>query len=244
MPAISVVVPCYQEADALGPWGDLLPRLAADELVFVDDGSTDATPRALAALAAADPRVRIATHGANRGVGAATRTGLALATGDVVVVYDADRTYPPETIDLLVASVRAGADLATASPWTPGAEAGDVTPFRAALSRAAAAAYRAVLGPRSHGTRTFTCATRAYRRAWARRLLPREDGFPAAAEMLGRALLLGARVVEVPARLGRRTEGESKMRVLRALSGHLRVLTAFARARAGSRRRGTGGPTE
>lgn len=231
----SLVVPCFQEAEALVAFAPLLGDLAVDEVVFVDDGSTDDTPRRLAALAALDPRVRVETHETNRGVGAAMRTGLGAARGDVVVVYDADRTYPVEDVARLVAAVGAGADVATASPFAPGGDAGDVPWPRRALSRGAVLAYRAVLGPRARGVATFTCAFRAYRRAWLPRLPFASDGFGAAAELLGVALLAGARVVEVPSRLGVRTEGSSKMRVRAAVREHLGVLRRLWRRRRAGR---------
>lgn len=228
----SLVVPCYQEADALEAFGALLPTLAVDEIVFVDDGSTDSTAVRLRDLAAADPRVRVETHAANRGVGAAMRTGLAAAVGDVVVVYDADRTYPPGDVARLIAAVEAGADVATASPFAPGGSAPDVPWARLWLSRGAALAYRHVVGPRARRVATFTCAFRAYRRDWIPRLAFASDGFGAAGEILGAALLGGARVVEVPSRLRARHEGRSKMRVLPALGEHLGVLARLGRRRA------------
>jgi glycosyltransferase involved in cell wall biosynthesis len=221
---VSLVVPCFQEEAALGPFAALLPGLAVDEVVFVDDGSTDGTAAALAGVAVRDARVRVLTHAANRGVGAAMRTGLAEARGEVLVVYDADRTYPASDIDVLVAKVRAGADVAGAAPLAVSGELRDVPWGRRVLTRAAAWAYRVVLGRRARGVTTFTCAFRAWRAEAALRCLPASDGFSAAAEMLGRALLGGLRVVEHPSPLSARTEGRSKMRVLRALLGHARVL--------------------
>jgi dolichol-phosphate mannosyltransferase len=227
----SLVVPCYEEEAALERWGALLPDLRVSEVVFVDDGSRDGTARALRVLAERDPRVRILTHASNLGCGAAMRTGLAAARGEVVVVYDADRTYPPEDIDHLVAAVTAGADLATASPFAPGGDASSVPWVRRLVSRIARWPYRVVLGRRARGVATFTCAFRAYRSELLPRLRFRSDGFAAAAEILGRALLAGARVVEVPSRLTPRTEGRSKMRFFRAALGHLRALGALLRAR-------------
>src|ERR1700686_5197036 len=63
------------------------------DLVIVDDGSSDDTGRVLAGLS--DPRVRVLSHGANRGKGAELRTGLAEATGQLVIVQDADLEYDP-----------------------------------------------------------------------------------------------------------------------------------------------------
>ena len=77
---VSFVVPCYQEEESLARLAPVLPSLAADEVVLVDDGSTDGTAAALRAMAAADPRVRVETHAHNRGVGAAMRTGFAASS--------------------------------------------------------------------------------------------------------------------------------------------------------------------
>lgn len=230
--SVSLVVPCYQEEAALGPFAGLLPALPADEILFVDDGSTDGTAAGLAALARTDARVRVLRHERNLGVGAAMRTGLSAARGSVCVVYDADRTYPSEDIAALVALVRAGADVAGATPLVAGGGLDGVPPLRRLLTRGAAAVYRRVLGPRGRRVSTFTCAFRAYRSSALRCCLPREDGFAAAAEMLGRALLAGLVVVERPSRLSARTEGTSKLRLGRALWGHGRTLLRLAGLRA------------
>lgn len=232
-PRRSLVVPCYQEQDALAPFGALLPGLPVDEVLFVDDGSRDGTAAALARLAAADGRVRVLTHARNRGVGAAMRTGLEAARGAVVAVYDADRTYPVQDLERLFDAVeRGGAEVASADPQAVAGGLAGVPAWRRALTRGAAGAYRLVLGPRAQRVSTFTCAFRAYARSVLPRALPRADGFAAAAEMLGRALLAGARVVELPSPLRTRTEGVSKLRVLRALRGHLLTLVRLARLRA------------
>lgn len=234
----SLVVPCYQEEEALLRLEPVLAGLRAREIVCVDDGSTDGTARVLAAMASRDPRLRVLTHARNRGVGAAMRTGLQGAACDVVVVYDADRGYPPEHVDRLVQAVEAGADLASASPLAPEGGMQGVPAWRRGLTRAAAACYRLVLGRHARGISTFTCAFRAYGPRARVACLPRAEGFPAAAEMLGRALLAGLRVQEVPAALRARTEGRSKMRVGRALLGHGRALARLAWLRL----RGGGGP--
>ena len=227
------VIPCYQEADALAAGLGALRALPADEIVFVDDGSTDGTGARLAGAAAADPRVRVVTHARNQGVGAAMRTGFRAATGDVVVAYDADRTYPGADAARLIAAVRGGADVATATPFAPGAEI-RATWFRRLLSRAASFAYRLAVGSRARGVRTFTAGFRAYRGDVVRGLAFRSDGFASTAEILCLLVLRGARVVEVPSTLTARTEGRSKLRVLPTILGHLRVIARVIDVRLGA----------
>jgi dolichol-phosphate mannosyltransferase len=169
--------------------------------------------------------VRVVTHETNLGVGAAMRSGFRAARGDIVVVYDADRTYPMEDVRRLVRKVEEGADLATAYPdETEGVPWG-----RRLLTRAAARRYRRALRGRGDGVRCFSCAFRAYRAAWLANVPFDSDGFPAAAEILGRALLGSARVEEVGSRLSARREGRSKMRLWQAIRGHRRVLRALRR---------------
>lgn len=220
----------------MGPLAGLLAAIPADEVLFVDDGSTDGTGARLAAIAAQDPRVRVLTHRANRGVGAAVRTGLEAARGDALVLYDADATYPAGDIPRLLAALGRGADVATGSPLGVAGGLADVPWHRRALTRGAAWAYRLVLGRPARDVATFTCGFRAWRRAAALASLPASDGFPATAEMLGRALLAGARVVEVPSVLSTRREGRSKMRVLRALAGHVGTLARLWVVRGRGRR--------
>lgn len=79
-----------------------LPAGDGWELILVDDGSTDATPRLCVACAAGDDRVRVVHHERNRGYGAALKTGLRWARSELVVITDADGTYPNERVPELV----------------------------------------------------------------------------------------------------------------------------------------------
>lgn len=230
--SVSFVIPCYQEVESLALLGPSLAEMPADEIVFVDDGSCDGTWDALERLAAQDRRVVCVRHEQNRGVGAAMRTGFATSRGAVVVVYDADATYPLADAARLVETLDTDfVDVVTATPFAVGGGLEDVPFRRRLLSQGARLAWRLTVGEAAREVTCFTCAFRAYRREALDRLVFDADGFAAAAEILGRLLLTGHRVAEVPSTLGTRAAGQSKMRVGRALKGHLAAMAACLRSR-------------
>jgi glycosyltransferase involved in cell wall biosynthesis len=106
---LSIIVPVYNERNTVA---EAVQRarsvdLPLDrELIVVDDGSTDGTRDLLPTLQ--DSKVRVVLHPANRGKTAAIRTGLAHATGDLVVIQDADLEYDPEDWAKLLAPVLEG----------------------------------------------------------------------------------------------------------------------------------------
>ena len=93
---LSVIMPCYNEADSLP---DILNKVRAitidKEIIVIDDCSSDDTPNVLANEQRNDPNLRVVRHERNRGKGAAVRTGIAAAIGDVIIVQDADLEYDP-----------------------------------------------------------------------------------------------------------------------------------------------------
>ena len=93
---LSVIMPCYNEAESLP---DILNKVRAvtidKEIIVIDDCSSDDTPNVLANEQRNDPNLRVVRHERNRGKGAAVRTGIAAANGDVIIVQDADLEYDP-----------------------------------------------------------------------------------------------------------------------------------------------------
>jgi glycosyltransferase involved in cell wall biosynthesis len=117
---ISVVVPVYNEKATLD---EIVRRIRAvdipKEIILVDDGSTDGTRELLAALDRGND-VRVILHERNRGKGAAVRTGFAQATGDVVLIQDADLEYDPDQYHRLIQPIVEGvADVVYGSRFLP-----------------------------------------------------------------------------------------------------------------------------
>jgi dolichol-phosphate mannosyltransferase len=108
-PPLTVLIPVYNEERTI----DELLRRVADgpypdkEVIVIDDGSSDATPRLLEAWAD-QPGFRLLRHAKNQGKGAAVRTGLAQARGEVTIIQDADLEYDPADYPRLVEPIRRG----------------------------------------------------------------------------------------------------------------------------------------
>ncbi|NFV81581.1 glycosyltransferase family 2 protein [Magnetospirillum aberrantis] len=124
---LTVVIPCYNEENTLET---IVGRvLEADrcglgiEIVIVDDGSRDRSVEVMKALAEKHPEIQCAFHGVNQGKGAALRTGFTKATGDVVLVQDADLEYSPNDYPKLLKPLLDGrADVVFGSRFKGGDE--------------------------------------------------------------------------------------------------------------------------
>lgn len=113
---ISVFLPAYNDEGTIaGLVGDalaVLPALADDyEVVVVNDGSTDGTAAVLEELAGREPRLRVVHHPANRGYGAALRTGFASATKELVFYTDGDGQYDVRELTKLRPLLVGGVDI-------------------------------------------------------------------------------------------------------------------------------------
>jgi len=106
--SLSVVIPCYNER---GTIQDIVERVkavgVATEIIIVDDGSTDGTREVLRDMQN-DPMLHIIYHERNQGKGAALRTGFAAATGDVLLIQDADLEYDPRDYPALLRPIQEG----------------------------------------------------------------------------------------------------------------------------------------
>jgi glycosyltransferase involved in cell wall biosynthesis len=122
---LSIVIPAYNEERTVAKVLDAVFRVELDsvlglkferEVIVLDDGSTDRT-RDILATYDSSLNLRVLLHDCNRGKGAALRTGFAAATGDIVLIQDADGEYDPgEYARLLEPIVRGHADVVYGYP--------------------------------------------------------------------------------------------------------------------------------
>jgi dolichol-phosphate mannosyltransferase len=128
LPAVSVIVPTYQEFANLPALIERIDqvRRAAEldlELLIVDDDSRDGTEELVAGLR--QPWVRLIVRKTNRGLSPAVIEGLSSATHDIVVVMDADLSHPPEKLPELISALENGADFVIGSRYVHGGATGE-----------------------------------------------------------------------------------------------------------------------
>jgi glycosyltransferase involved in cell wall biosynthesis len=203
---VTVVIPAKDEARNIAWVLDALPP-DIDEVILVDGRSTDDT---VAVAVAARPDIAVVLE-RGRGKGAAMRTGMEEASGDIIVLLDADGSMDPAEMGTFVAAA-ARADLVKGSRFRSLGGSDDISPIRRAGNRALLgfvnALYRTQLTDLCYGF----CAVR--RDALAALAL-RSDGFEIETEMTVRALRAGLRIAEVPSFEAPRRHGESNLRTFR-----------------------------
>ena len=225
---VSVVIPMLNEASNIA---EVLPRLPSgiDQVVLVDGGSTDGTVEAARRLR---PDMTIVQQ-TRRGKGNALACGFAAATGDIIVMMDADGSTRPEEISSFVETlVQSGADFVKGSRFIPGGGSDDITSFRRAGNKALNWLVNLLCRTR------YTDLCYGYNAFW-RRCLPafdlnhgRNETIPGCAEMQWgdgfeietliniRVATASLRTVEVPSFESCRLHGRSN---LNAFSDGLRV---------------------
>ena len=236
-PRISVVIPAYNEAANLPHVLALLPEHA--EVVLVDGQSTDGT---VAVTRALRPDATILQQ-ERRGRGDALASGLAAATGEIIVTLDADGSTDPREIPRFVDALVRGADIAKGTRFAPGGGSNDLTLLRAwgnrRLSRVASLLFRDSCSDVCYGFTAFWArclpSLQLSSGTGSRRGRRLGDGFEFAAVLKSRAVKAHLRTVEVPSLEHRRAWGESNLHAWR--DGTRVLLALLAERISGSTRR-------
>jgi glycosyltransferase involved in cell wall biosynthesis len=206
---LSVVIPCYNEVASIEAviddvLGVALPDL---EIIVVDDGSSDGTVEVLRDKV--EPRIaRVLYHEHNRGKGAALRTGFAAATGDIVLVQDADREYDPQDYHRLLAPIREGkADVVYGSRFT-GGQAHRVLYFWHSVGNRALTVLSNMLT--NLNLTDMEVCYKVFRREVLQRITIEEDRFGFEPEITAKLAKQKARIYEVGISYSGRTYQEGK----------------------------------
>jgi glycosyltransferase involved in cell wall biosynthesis len=220
LPRVSFVVPTLNEAKNL-PW--LLPRIPnwAHEVIIVDGRSTDDT---VAVARHLREEVKVVME-PRRGKGAALQAGFRAATGDIIVMLDADGSMVPEEAIVFVSVLMAGADLVKGSRFLQGAGTDDMSLFRMLGNWGLTVMVRLLYGG------VFSDLCYGYMAFWTRHVATLHcdcDGFEVETLINVRALKNHLNIVEVASFEAPRISGVSN---LRAIPDGWRVLKTILRER-------------
>lgn len=228
---VSIVIPCYNEAETLTYLKNTLEAVRRTleqkwhlNFIFVDDGSKDNTVEELQRIFGELPGYSIILHGRNRGVSAAIMTGIRAANTEIVCSMDCDCTYDPIEFVQMIPKLAPDVAMVTASPYHKEGKVLHVPRWRLCLSRGASLLYQCVL---AQDISTYTSCFRVYRRSKVCDIPLESEHFLGVAELFGKLILAGEKIVEHPATLESRIFGHSKMKALFTIPPHLSLMLRF-----------------
>jgi len=208
-PCLAVVIPVYNEATTVADVvKTVLAQLLVQELIVVDDGSTDGTWEALQPSARSDKRIRLFRHEKNQGKGAALRTAFAQVTAPLVLVQDADLEYDPEEYPVLVNPILAGkADVVFGSRFM-GSSAHRVLYFWHSLGNRILTTFSNMAT--NLNLTDMEVGFKAFRREVIRQIKIQENRFGFEPEIVAKVSRLKVRIYEVAVSYYGRTYAEGK----------------------------------
>jgi glycosyltransferase involved in cell wall biosynthesis len=204
---LSLIIPCYNEEAIINECLDTIYSYLAEhfspkhtwELLIINDGSKDKSGELAEEFAKNHDNIRVIHHFVNMNLGVAIKTGFANAKGEYMIVYDLDMSYSPEHIVRLIDTIQVEhADIVLASPYMKGGKTTGV-PFIRKLMSICSNKYLAISSRKKIST--FSGMVRAYRSSFIKRLSLKASTFEINTEIIFKAQILRARIVEIPAHL-------------------------------------------
>jgi glycosyltransferase involved in cell wall biosynthesis len=205
-PFISIVLPCYNEEAILqNNINTIITYLESKnqiynwEILIINDGSKDKTASIADQLSNLKDNIRVIHHPTNLNLGNALKTGFKNAKGEIIVVLDIDLSYSTEHIGKMIDKlIETSSDIVIASPYMPGGKVTNVPFTRKLMSRWVNAFMRIAAQDKYH---TYTGMVRAYRKDFIKTVNLKTKDYEINPEILYKAMILRARVIEIPAHL-------------------------------------------
>jgi len=205
-PFLSVVLPCYNEEAILKlNLLEIISYLNKSsekyrwEIIMIDDGSKDKTGAIADNFEKDNHNIRVIHHPTNLNLGNALKTGFKNAKGDIIVVMDIDLSYSVDHIGRMVDKlVETNSDIVIASPYMKGGKVTDVPFTRKIMSLWVNQFMRIAAQDKYH---TYTGMVRAYKKDFIQTVNLKTKDYEINPEILYKAMILRARIVEIPAHL-------------------------------------------
>ncbi|HMG67048.1 MAG TPA: glycosyltransferase family 2 protein, partial [Chitinophagaceae bacterium] len=203
---ITIVLPCYNEEGILqNNLNTIIDYMNTKsfkyqwEILLINDGSKDRTAEIAEEFAKHNSAIRVIHHPVNLNLGHALQTGFRNAKGDILVVLDVDLSYSVEYIEKMVDKlIETSSDIVVASPYMKGGKVTAVPFSRKIMSKWVNRFMKMSAQDKYH---TFTGMVRAYRRDFIRTLNLKTKDYEVNPEIMYKAMILRARIVEIPAHL-------------------------------------------
>jgi dolichol-phosphate mannosyltransferase len=220
-PSISVIIPAFEEGDAVVPGLINLVREIQQpaEILLVVDNPSDTTVAPVKKLSEEYPSIRLVVNNYGEGPANAIRYGIDQAIANVVVVTMADGCDDPRQVEELAHLVRRGVVIASASRYMPGGQQVGGPRIKRWLSRVAGKSFAFITGV---GTRDATNSFKAYDKNFVNKVgIHSRHGFEIGLELTAKARRLGLSVAEIPTTWIDRTYGKSNFRLAKWLPRYL-----------------------
>lgn len=221
-PSVSLVIPFFNEESIIAESTQtLIGATEAEsnnydfEIVMINDGSNDKSAEIVETFALKYPSIRLISHHKNLGLGKALQTGFCHSKGDYVIVLDADLSYSPEHILVILNKlIETDANIVVASPYMKGGKVTNVPWMRYKLSKWANRFLSYLSGC---PVKTLTGMVRGYKGAFIRSLSLQSSGADINPEIIYKEAIVDNKIEEIPAHLcwdGDHTHTRSKLKIL------------------------------
>ena len=227
-PFLSIIIPCYNEEAILqnnikviNNYLECKKHKYRWEILIINDGSKDKTGTIADDLANEISNIRVIHHPTNLNLGRALQTGFQNSKGDILVVLDIDLSYSVDHIELMVDKLlETSADIVIASPYMKG---GEVTAFPFGRKIMSKLVNRFMSFSAQDKYYTFTGMVRAYRTNFIRTVNLKTKDYEINPEIIYKAMILRARIVEIPAHL----DWTEQNKYVRERTSSIRVIRGF-----------------